>query len=143
MPFTALVWNIEQLGTKFGPFADPLAMEDMRCQLIASVVGAAQADVLVIQELRQEGAPILKQLVTQLNALPGGRTWHYDWLPGSQTVAVNAPTLFSQLGFTQAGSQEGYAAVWRDGALAPYASSTLSAGLDTPDPSASSAKASR
>jgi hypothetical protein len=143
MPFTALVWNIEQFGTNFRQFADPLAMEDMRCQLIASVVGAAQADVLVIQELRQDGVPVLKQLVTQLNALPGGRTWHYDWLPGSQTVAVNAPTLFSQLGFTQAGSKEGYAAVWRDGALAPYASSTLSAGIDTPDPSASGAKASR
>ena len=144
MPFTALVWNVERLGTKFSRSNAALLMEDVRSQLVASVAAAAQADVLVLQELRQQGVPLLKQLLRELNVRASGRgAWHYDWLPGSQTTAVGTPTLFDQLGFTQTGNNEGYAAVWREGALVPFAGSTLSAGIDTPDPSAPKAVAGR
>jgi hypothetical protein len=143
MPFTAMVWDIDQLGTRFGSFANPVLMEDLRCQLIAAVAAAAQADVLVIQGLKRQGVAFLGLLASQLNGHPANAVWHYDWLPGSQITAVNSPTLFEQLGFTQAGNNEGYATLWRDGALAPYANSTLSSGIDTPDPNAINAKASR
>jgi hypothetical protein len=143
MPLTALVWNIEQFGTNFRPYTSPPLMEALRLQMIAAVVNAAKADVLVIQELRQEGVPLLGRLISLLNGAPGVSNWHYDWLPGSLVTAVSNPNSFSQLGFTPIGNKEGYAVVWRQGALAPFAGSTLSAGVDTADPNALSAKASR
>ena len=106
MPFTALAWNIEEFGDKFSRFGSPIIMEDVRCQLVAAVVKASQADVLVIQELRKAGVPLLKQLALELK-LQTDKTWHYDWLPGSQTTSTYPVTLFSQLGFTQIGNSEG------------------------------------
>src|SRR5258705_725943 len=116
MPLTALAWNIEKFGVKYSNYPRPDYMENLRCVLIARVASAAGASVLVIQELRKAGVAKLASLVTQLNAVVGGN-WHYDWLPGSLTIAVTPATLFSQLNFTQPGNSEGYAVLWRDNAL--------------------------
>ena len=136
MPFTALAWNIEEFGDKFGKFDSPMIMEDLRCALVGAIVKAAQADVVVIQELRKSGVPFLGQLVAEFN-IRTGKTWHYDWLPAALTTSVYPGTLFSQLGFAQTANSEGYAVLWRAGALEAFAGSKLSAGIDTPDPTKS------
>ena len=130
MATTILAWNIEELGVKFaGAGTNMAAFEAFRAQLVANVAAQAQANVIIIQELRAAGVGLLPILCTQLAATIGG-VWHYDWLPGALTQAAAAD--FRDLGFTVPANSEGYAVVWQAGRLTPLAGPPLSAGVDSP-----------
>ena len=79
MPFTAVVWNLEQFGSKWGSFPLSELMEQLRGLLVTDLMTEVSANVLVIQELRFSGILYLKQL----RKLLGNQSWHYDWLPGA------------------------------------------------------------
>jgi hypothetical protein len=131
MAVTALAWNIEDLGTRYGLTAAGLACEAVRCGLIAEVVADAGAEVLVIQELHPQGVALLATLQTALNAATGQTDWHYDWLPGSiASGGALPPTTINDLAFTPEGHREGYAILYR-ATYAQQQGSGLSAGQDT------------
>jgi endonuclease/exonuclease/phosphatase family protein len=131
MALTAVVWNVEQFGDRAGNYFQGQAVEDLRCLLIAALINKLSADVLVIQELRASGVPLLKTLQKLFTG-----TWHYDWVPGAQVLPGRVPT-FNQLGFVQTGNNEGYGVLWRDTKLDAItgAGKDMSAGVDTLDPS--------
>jgi hypothetical protein len=129
MAYTVLVWNLEKLGVKFGTSGVAAQLELLRCSLAAAIAQAAQADAIVIQELRYAGRLVLPTLTASVAAARGG-TWHFDWLPGAIRDGVVAPGSFNDLDFDAVANSEGYGVIWRDGALATVAGSPLSAGVD-------------
>jgi hypothetical protein len=132
MALTAVVWNIEEFGNRFGTSSQKKLIENLRALLIDDLLQAVSADVLVIQELRKDGVAYLKQLRAGLSS------WHFDWLPGAQVVSGTL-TSYEQLGFVQTANNEGYGVFWRDGALDALPGA-MSAGQDTVDPGKGSKK---
>ncbi|MFO7563844.1 MAG: hypothetical protein R6X02_14455 [Enhygromyxa sp.] len=134
--FTALVWNLEQYGTKFQSVAHETqglraqALELLRARLVAAIVAAAEADVVVIQEFREPARIVLPALVATVQAArerAAAGDWLFDWLPSAWS-SVDTPTGFDDLGFGATANHEGYAVIWREGALARL-DSRLSAGV--------------
>jgi hypothetical protein len=131
MTVRVLVWNVEEFGTRYGSDVDAAVCDALRSALIAAVVQDANAQVLVLQELRSRGVGMLAALQNDLNAATGQVDWHFDWIPGSAPTggAIPAPN-FAALGFTAAGNQEGYAVLYRQGYVGAQAVAR-SAGQDT------------
>lgn len=125
MAFTVLAWNLEQFGVKFRNVGnlDPAVAEVLRCELVAAIAQAAQADVIVIQELRHAGVVVLETLTASVAAACED-VRHFDWLPGALTAD-------DELGFDPVANSEGYAVIWREGALAALGAPALSAGVDS------------
>lgn len=130
MAVTALAWNIEEFGSRYGLEATSAQCEVLRCRLIAAVVADLGAQVLVIQELKRQGIPLLRSLRHLLNAT-GNNDWHFDWIPGSITNAGALPPAgIADLGFTAPGNLEGYGVLYRNG-YARQQAGARSAGQDT------------
>ncbi|MGJ4953969.1 hypothetical protein [Bradyrhizobium sp. HKCCYLS20291] len=130
MAVTALAWNLEEFGVRYGLEATSRQCEVVRCALIAAVVADLGAQVLVIQELRVHGVPFLARLQNFLNAT-GNNDWHFDWVPGAITNAgAMPPAGIGDLGFTAPGNLEGYGVLYRNG-YAQQQAGARSAGQDT------------
>jgi hypothetical protein len=130
MAVTALAWNLENFGTRYGNGPNSGLCEVTRCGLIANVVADAGAQVLVIQEMRRQGVPFLTTLQVELVIATGHADWHFDWIPGSVPRAGAVPPAnFTDLGFTATGNQEGYAVLYRNNYVQAQAVSR-SAGQD-------------
>jgi hypothetical protein len=130
MAVTALAWNVEVFGARYGNDAAAGVCENLRCALIAAVVADAGAQVLVIQELRRQGVAYLATLQAALNA-GAHNDWHYDWIPGSvPRGGAIPPAAFADLGFTITGNNEGYGVLYRQGYVLAQANAR-SAGEDT------------
>ncbi|CCD93197.1 hypothetical protein BRAO375_2460018 [Bradyrhizobium sp. ORS 375] len=130
MAVTALAWNLEEFGARYGLEATGRQCEIIRCGLAAAVVADLGAQVLVIQELRVQGIPFLARLQTFLNAT-GNNDWHFDWIPGAIAGAgAMPPAVIGDLGFTGEGNLEGYAVLYRNG-YARQQAGGRSAGQDT------------
>lgn len=118
-----LVWNLENFGARFH---NAINLRVTRVILVAETIRAANADVLVVQELCQRGAEDLQAICIHL-----GQGWHFDWVPGSITIDPgNNPVTWANLGFAVAGNTEGYGVVWNGNSLAQIPNA-VSAGRDT------------
>lgn len=113
-----MIWNIECFGTfnhlKLGAQGSNRIHGTLWA--IAQIVHCYSADVLIIQEFRQQGTqyfPILQQFLNQ--ASQNSANWHYDFLPGSvETAQGQGVTGINDLTYTQTGNMEGYAVFWKN-----------------------------
>ncbi|HUC60159.1 MAG TPA: hypothetical protein VMA95_22360, partial [Streptosporangiaceae bacterium] len=107
MAVTLVVWNVETFGDRWN--AARGANYAPVCNFMAQALYAANADILVMMELRKSGSQYLPTLRAALNQL-SGNAWTYDFIPGS--VVSSDPNAIT-LGYTQQGHAEGYAVLWR------------------------------
>jgi hypothetical protein len=110
MAVTLVVWNVETFGDRWD--AARGANYAPVCNFMAQALYEADADILILEELRKSGSqylPTLRAAMAQLT----GHAWTYDFIPGSVVSSdPNAPLV---LGYTQQGHSEGYAVLWRTG----------------------------
>ena len=107
-----LYWNIETFGLQNGY----RNARQPYCQLIAIAAHLAQADVLVIQEVRSWAVfnYTLQELQQTLNALlpAPNNNWHYDYIKGAVDFNGVAPYATSNDLMWDAAHYEGYAVFW-------------------------------
>jgi len=108
MAVTLVVWNVETFGDRWNAArgADYVPV----CNFMAQALHAANADILVMMELRRSGSQYLPTLRTALHQLDNA-TWTFDFIPGS--VVNKDPEAALTLGYTLEGHAEGYAVFWR------------------------------
>ncbi len=108
---TVMYWNIQNFGNTplYKTAYPPL------CDLIATVAGLVGADVICIQELKQNaiGNQYLQLLQRTLQALPAPQNnWYYEWIKGSVASTGVAPFATSADLAWDAAHYEGYAMFW-------------------------------
>jgi len=111
-----LVWNLQTFGKSTYTGKDRVV-----CNFVARVIADKRADVLVIQELMEDGQFDLAMLATYLRWTTGS-DWSYDWLPGA-IVSGTLPAKilnFNDLKFNGTAHNEGYAVLYKKPAHHPY-----------------------
>ena len=115
---SVMVWNVQNFGQashrfrgNYGPI----------CRFIARAARLQNADIIFIQELKQNGVARLAQLRTALNnayaaAVPAGN-WFYDSIKSAFAGGLPAGpntnvTTAAQLDWTASANREGYAMLW-------------------------------
>ncbi len=114
MPTNVLLWNVEEFGARF---SDNVNARDFRTAMMAAIILDAEAQVVVLQEVRKGAFTDLQELVAALEMVGAGTNfrWNFDWLPGSIT-GTNSPggiPTQAELDFCSQGNYEGYAVVYR------------------------------
>lgn len=110
----ALFWNVENLGNE-----NACRARQSRLFFVASMVQAYQADILCIQELKQNAINnyYLQTLQQALNTLPAPfNNWYYEWIKGALATGGGHPgnypfSLEDDLDWDSA-HYEGYAVFW-------------------------------
>ncbi len=114
-----VMWNLETFGRY------PLrGNDDLVMWFIAEMqnLQSWQADVVIIQELRESGRLLLPAAAQAVGGL--FNPWQYDYLPGAITPSEDEETAdqltFANLSYIQSANFEGYGILARPGVLVPF-----------------------
>ncbi|KAA0595416.1 endonuclease/exonuclease/phosphatase family metal-dependent hydrolase [Azospirillum lipoferum] len=129
---TILVWNIEMYGAKFtGNTPVDNLCRMIRDQMIAVIMAKSEAQVVMVQEVRENGIVRLPVVTNLLNSLDQ-TDWHFDVVKGA--VSTGDYPTFDDLFFSQNANNEGYAVFWRGNAVTLQTTAqSQSYGMDATD----------
>lgn len=110
--YKAMAWNIETMGDYYGDLGT--YQRSAVAMFVASLISNFDVDVLVIQELKQNGIPMLNQIVANL-----GRGWTCTYLPagivsGDDSAADVALSTSTSAVFNAIDCNEGYGLIYNN-----------------------------